>query len=241
MRFFIWIYITTFFISILGCVSTSSEWKSDEIEGVGSYPPANYNVERKSLAVLEFKDKTGGNREGAAVDQMTTLLLKTRRFRIIERARLKDVLNEQNMDGIVYPESMAGKERVSGAELLCFGSITNFEVKVTRTRNRSGILNRLPISILDIDFKKQKLDFDIGIDVRIVDSTTGEVIFADSADVKRTETANAMGLEIVGISARGDGSIQINNNNQGKLLRMALDRVVRKLLVDIDRTNRYYD
>lgn len=240
MNNFIWTCIITILAVTPGCVSTESKWEVDEVEGVGSYSPAPPNTDRKTLAVLEFKDKTGGSREKAAVDQMTTLLIKTRRFRIIERARLDDVLQEQNMEGIVAPETMAQKRQVTGAQLLCFGSITNFEVKVTRTRNRSGILNRLPISILDIDFKKQQLDFNIGIDVRIVDSTTGEVIFADSADVKRTETASGMGLELVGISARGDGSIQINNKNQGKLLRLALDRVVKKLLVDIDRTNRYY-
>lgn len=226
---------------LLSCVSTTSEWKSDEIEGVGSYTPPPPNINRKSLAVLEFKDKTGGRREAAAIDQMTTLLLKTRRFRIIERARLNDVVKEQNMEGIVDPRTMAEKQKVTGAELLCFGSITNFEVKTTRTGNRGGILNGLPIKVLDIDFNKEKLDFDIGVDVRIVDSTTGEVIFAESADVKRTETASAMGLEIVGISARGDGSIRISNNNQGKLLRMALDKVVKKMLRDIDYVNSYYD
>ncbi|WP_372367546.1 CsgG/HfaB family protein [Candidatus Uabimicrobium sp. HlEnr_7] len=228
-------------VVLMSCVSTSSEWKSDEIEGVGSYSPPPANIHRKSLAVREFKDKTGGNREEAAIDQMTTLLLKTRRFRIIERARLEDIVEEQSLEGIVDPSTMAQKRKVIGAELLCLGSITNFEVKTTRTRNRGGILNRLPISVLDIDFKKQKLDFDIGIDVRIVDSTTGEVIFAESTDVKRTETASAMGLELVGISARGDGSIKISNNNQGKLLRLALDKVVKKMLRDIDYINRYYD
>ena len=227
---------------LISCVSTTSEWKSDEIPNVGSYPPPPPNINRKTLAVLEFKDKTGsGNREEAAIDQMTTLLLKTRRFRIIERERLDDIVKEQNLEGIVDPSTIAQKQRVKGAELLCFGSITNFEIKTTRTRNRGGILNRLPISVLDIDFKKQVLDFDIGVDVRIVDSTTGEVIFAESSDVKRSETASAMGLEIVGISARGDGSIQINNNNQGKLLRMALDKVVKKMLRDIDYVNSYYD
>ncbi|BBM84629.1 CsgG/HfaB family protein [Candidatus Uabimicrobium amorphum] len=234
-------FILSCSLILLSCVSTTSEWKSDEIEGVGSYTPPPPNINRKSLAVLEFKDKTGGNREDAAIDQMTTLLLKTRRFRIIERARLDDVLKEQNMEGIVDPNTMAQKRKVKGAELLCYGSLTNFEVKTTRTRNRGGILNRLPISVLDIDFKKEKLDFDIGVDVRIVDSTTGEVIFAESADVKRTETASAMGLELVGISARGDGSIRISNNNQGKLLRMALDKVVKKMLRDIDYVNTYYD
>lgn len=232
---------------MLGCSSTSSDWSADEVAGVGEYPlpPAGYQKQR--LGVLEFKDKTGGKNRGvAASDEMTTLLVNTDRFQVIERERLKDLLKEQNMEGIVTPEQMAKAGQVMGAEYLCYGSVTNFEIKHTRTQSGGGFLRDLGsvnvggvhvpgVSVFDIDFKKDQLEFNIGVDVRIVHSTTGEIFFAGSSDVKRVETASGMGLTLVGVSASSDGSIQVDNENQGKLLRMALHRIVKKMLPKIDQ------
>ena len=232
-------------LCFLGCASTQSDLKNSEIPEVGQYPPPARGVHKKSLAVIDFKDKTGGDRGQAGADQMTTLMLKTRRFKIVERERLQDLLKEQNLHGIVAPEQLAEKEKVHGVDLLCFGSITNFEIKHTDYSLSGGILSSLatsvanyfspiPIPNLDFDYLKIQLDIHIGVDIRIVDTTTAEVIFADSSDVKRTETARSMGLVIAGISTRPDGSIDIDNDNQGKLLRMALDRAIKKMLPDID-------
>ena len=234
--------LSVIFSCLFGCSSTKSEWGSGEIQGVGSYnsPPPNYKKER--LAVLDFKDKTGGgDRAMAASDQMTTLWVKSRRFRVVERTRLKDLLKEQGMVATVRPDQLAKTGEVLGAKFLCYGSITDFEIKKTKTKSGGGILSGISVgpvrvpSVFKIDFKKDKLDFHIGVDVRIVNSTTGEVLFAESADVRRTETAEGMGLTIAGIGGRSDGSVDVGNKNQGRLLRMALDRVVKKLLPEIDR------
>lgn len=228
-----------------GCASAKSELQSSEIQGIGEYPPPPKHITRKRLAVIEFKDKTGGKRGEAGADQMTTLLFKTRRFQIIERERLLDLLKEQGLEGIVSPDQLAKKQQVKGVELLCFGSITNFEVKSTKTKNTGGVLSSLantaanyfspiPIPNIDFDYERQELEFHIGVDIRILDTTTGEILFAESSDVKRTDTAKSLGLVIIGISTRPDGSIEVDNENQGKLLRMALDRTIKKVLPDID-------
>ncbi|BBM84630.1 CsgG/HfaB family protein [Candidatus Uabimicrobium amorphum] len=230
---------------LLGCASTESKLENSEIPDIGQYPPPKKGITKKRLAVIDFKDKTGGQRGEAGADQMTTLLFKTRRFRVIERTRLKDLLAEQNLAGIVEPDELIKKGKIKGVDLLCFGSITNFEIQHNDKSLSGGILSTLanvvanyyspvPIPNLDFDYLKVQLDFHIGVDVRIVDTTTGEVLFADSSDVKRTETASSLGLVIAGISTRPDGRVEIDNENQGKLLRMALDRAVKKMLPDID-------
>jgi curli biogenesis system outer membrane secretion channel CsgG len=242
MKIMSWIAIACLAMA-LGCASTSSDWGSGEIPNVGTYPPPPPGFQKNRLAVIYFQDKTGGGkkRADAAADQLTTLWVKSQRFRVIERERLKDLLKEQNMEGIVTPEQLVEKGKVFGAELLCYGSITDFEVKTTKTRSGGGVVRHIggiigapELSVLDIDFKKDKLDFHVGVDVRLVDSTTGEVLFADSADMRRTETAEGMGLTVVGISTSSDGDITIDNKNQGRLLRTALDAVVKKLLPLID-------
>jgi curli biogenesis system outer membrane secretion channel CsgG len=238
--------LAIFIIALLaGCASTSSEWGSGEIPDIGVYPPPPAGLRKQRLAVIYFQDKTGGGkkRSAAAADQMTTLMVKTRRFQVIERERLQDVLKEQDMEGIVNPDQMARTGEVLGADLLCYGSVTDFEVKKTKTQRGGGVLRGVGkivgaphVGVLDVDFKSSKLDFHIGLDVRIVQSTSGEVLFADSADMRRTETADGMGLNLVGLSVSSQGDIQINNENQGRLLRLALDSVVKKLIPEIDQT-----
>lgn len=229
-----------------GCASTSSNLQNSELKGIGYYSLPPKNINKHTIAVLDFQDKTGGQRGAPGSDQMTTLLLKTRRFKVIERDRLQDILKEQNLEGI-DPDEMAKRGYVAGVDLVCFGSITSFEIKNTSTDLRGGLLSSLIIGVanyfspiyipsIDFDYRKVQLDIHIGIDVRIVNTTTGEVLFADSADVKRTETASSLGLVFVGISTRPDGTVEIDNENQGKLLRMALDRVIKKMLPEIDKS-----
>ncbi|WP_372367545.1 CsgG/HfaB family protein [Candidatus Uabimicrobium sp. HlEnr_7] len=233
------------FCILIGCSSTESKLQNSELDGIGKYPPPHRNISRKNLAVIDFKDKTGRDGGQAGADQMTTLLFKTRRFRIIERERLQDLLAEQGLHGVVTPKELVEKGKIKGVDLLCFGSITNFEIKHTDISLQGGFLSTLatsvanyfspiPIPNIDFDYLKIQLDFHIGVDVRIVDTSTGEVLFADSSDVKRTETASSLGLVIAGISTRPDGYVDVDNENQGKLLRMALDRAIKKMLPDID-------
>lgn len=238
-----WILTIAIVALAVGCASTSTEWGSGEVAGVGSYPPPGPGFEKKRMAVLHFEDKTGGGkkRADAASDQMTTLWVKTLRFRMVERERMQDLLKEQQLVGVVNPEQLVQAGKILGVELLCYGSITDFEIKKTNTESGGGILRGVggivgapEIGVLDIDFRKAQLDFHIGVDVRIVDATTGEILFAESADMRRTETASGMGLSLAGLNVSSNGQIEISNENQGRLLRLSLDTVVKKLLPTID-------
>jgi curli biogenesis system outer membrane secretion channel CsgG len=244
MKMFIqWISVIAIIALAAGCASTSTEWGSGEVAGVGSYAPPAPGFQKKRMAVLHFEDKTGGGkkRADAAADQMTTLWVKSQRFRMVERERLQDLLKEQQLVGVVNPEQLVKAGQVLGVELLCYGSITDFEIKKTKSETGGGILRGVGniigaphVGVLDIDFKKSQLDFHIGVDVRIVDTTTGEVLFAESADMRRTETASGMGLGLAGMSVSSSGEVEVSNENQGRLLRLSLDTVVKKLLPSID-------
>lgn len=233
-------------VCVVGCATHESSFSRNETPaGVGIYsrPPAGYISPKPTMGVLEFKDKTGNRNKGvAAADQLTTLWVKSKRFTVVERTRLKDILKEQNMEGIVRPGEIPPAGEVRGCRYLCYGSVTDFEIKTTNSRKGGGFLRGITravgVPVLDFDFSKSELFFHIGIDVRIVDTTTGEIVFAELADVKRTETAKGMGLGIAGIDVSKSGSVKIDNKNQGRLLRLALDEVVKKLLPEIDNTFR---
>jgi curli biogenesis system outer membrane secretion channel CsgG len=232
------IFVAMIWVASCASTNTSSSWGSGEIPNVGVYPPAPAGFQKYRLAVIYFEDKASDKRRAeAAADQITTLLVKTHRFQMIERERIKNILKEQHMEGIVREDQLPKTGQMLGVEYLCYGSVTDFEVKKTETKAGTGFLNRIVpgISAFEIDFSKGQLDFHIGVDIRIVDTTTGEILFAESADVKRTETVEGMGLNVLGFSTSSGGKIEIDSENQGRLLRLALDMVIKKLLPEIDK------
>lgn len=241
-----------------GCATTDQKWdRNQTIANIGKFKPLPYGYKKSRLGIMPFQDKTGGKKRGlAASDQITTLWIKSKRFQVIEREQLKSLLKEQNMQGIVKDKELALKGKIRGCEYLCLGSITNFEVSKKASSFGSGVLRFLGgvtaiagaatgnkavelagigISLIDINFSSEELNFHIGVDVRIVDTKTGYVAFADSADVKRQETVKAMGLSIAGIGVDKKGKITIDSKNQGRLLRLALDEVIKKMLPEIDK------
>jgi len=119
------------------------------------------------LAVLDFEgnEKLKGKVDLKMSDMLTTSLVKTGRFDIVERNKIDNVLKEQQLglSGIVDEMSAAEVGKMIGAEYVVFGSITS----ATRS---------------DIDkFGYILVKIEVGIDVRVVNTTTGKILLSESA------------------------------------------------------------
>lgn len=218
-------------LAFLGCSSTSEEYERDSSSDTGrSYPPPPSGFQPQMAAVLQFEDRTGNSHNvgEAAAEELQTLLFHARRFRLVERAQLHRVLEEQNMGDVIDPATAPQVGQVLGTRFVILGAVTDFEIKTTETG--SGL------SVIGIGYETQstQLDIRVGVDVRVVDSTTGELVAADSGVFRRTDSASGLGVTIIGINAGTEGSVEIDESNQGKLLRYALDDAVQKMLQDID-------
>jgi curli biogenesis system outer membrane secretion channel CsgG len=208
---------------------------------VGSYPPAPQGVAKPRVGVPPWKVTTaagfsgGGDLNDLAADQMTTLLYKTGRFDVIERTQLKKLLDEQNMEGIVKPGELAKPGVVRGVDYLLIGRVTNLRVKREDTRkgaNLGGIGGAF--SSFGFDKKDTVITSECGVDIRLVDPSSGKVMVAENSEFKRTDSASGMGVSILGGHAEGDANVSLSEDDKGKILRLALDDAVRKSLPDID-------
>ena len=96
--------------------------------GALTYDPAKVRQvgRRLTLAVLPFQGK-GDSREyvEAATDRMVTQLVELRRFRVIERTKLEEVLQEQKLQvsGVVDDRTAVDVGRVAGADAIVVGSV----------------------------------------------------------------------------------------------------------------------
>ncbi len=236
-----WLVAVIALVCFLGCatVQTSSELREDGTNA-GRYSPPPEGFVTKRIAVLPFKDKTKHRHthhkiEDQALDIATTLLFKTDRFEIVERERLDDLLAEQKLVGIVDLETAAQAGKVLGADFIFTGAITDFEVK--RTKKGIGIglpsIGRLPR--LKLGKETYILSIFIAIDARIIDTTTSQIFFADTGEIRREEKASGFQFGLGEYSVNTEGAIKLDEVSSGRQLRLALDAIILKMLPKIDQ------
>jgi len=145
-----------------GTISMPSGWDDSIIDKIKVGKST-----KKVLAVLDFEgnEKLKGKVDLKMSDMLTTSLVKTARFEIVERNKIDKVFKEQNfgLSGMVDENTAAEVGKLLGAEYVVFGSITSATRK-------------------DIDkFGYILVRIEVGIDVRAVNTTTGKILLSESA------------------------------------------------------------
>ncbi len=229
--------LLTCLAALAGCATTTEEkYSRDPMPEIGNYPPAPAGLQRVRAAVVDLQDKTGEGIGAPAGEQLETLVMRSKRFNLVDRMELRTLLKEQGLEGIVDPAELARPGKVRGVDYLFLGSITNFRVLRTDTRTGGGILDRAikPFAPLDIDTSKTEVETQVGVDVKLVNTTTGEIVSKDFGEVKRKDMASAWGMRVLGIGGDAKNELRIDRDSQGKILRWALDESYKKMLPDID-------
>jgi curli biogenesis system outer membrane secretion channel CsgG len=136
--------------------------------------------DKPRLAVLEFKNKAdnqwwyhGG--ATAAQDVFVTELVKSGKFRVVEREQLEALMQEKNLtlSGDVDPSTAVKVGKLLGVNYLLTGAIT--EYGVTDKSAHGGGIGRLP------GFSAGKRNFVAAMNARLIDTSTGEIVWADEA------------------------------------------------------------
>lgn len=182
---------------------------------------------KKRVAVFSFEDKTDhawhwwqgqGVGDGMS-DMLATVLVKSGRYRVMERDKINSILKEQNLGatGVVTQESAAKAGKMLGVELAVIGAVTEFGYK---KRSTGGLLKKAGIGAALGQYTAT-----IGIDMRVVNTTTGEILKAEN--VRRQKTAMSVGLATDSYSF--DSEAQFDNSLVGKVTREAIEDIVKVL------------
>jgi curli biogenesis system outer membrane secretion channel CsgG len=137
---------------------------------------------RPIIGVLKFQDETGAMfMQGGAGRVMTTMLtneLSARPgFDVVERQKLRAVLEEQNLSasGRVSPETSIAIGKLTGAQYLITGTVTAFEEKIDTTVKR-GFLG------YGAHVESKSEGGYLAVDLRVIDTSTGEIRFARTVE-----------------------------------------------------------
>ena len=149
------------------------------------------------IAVKAFKDKTakGWTRIGEGMAEMlTTALVETGRYIVLERQALKDILEEQDLgaSGRIKRGTEAPIGELEGAQYLIYGAITEFEPNY-RGVGGGAALPGIGGLVLGGGVKQAY----VALDLRIVDTRTGRIVAVTKVEGKSTDFG-ALGGAVVG-------------------------------------------
>ncbi len=144
---------------------------------------------KKTIAVGSFENKAGWKSEWdlseGMVEMLTTSLVQTNRFIVLERPEVGKILEEQDFGASdrTTKEGGAKTGKVLRAQILVSGAITEFSSRVDET----GI--GLSTGKFGGALKQQKAH--VAVNVRMYDTTTGEVLFSERVEGRATATGIA--------------------------------------------------
>ncbi|WP_421919595.1 CsgG/HfaB family protein [Marinifilum sp.] len=177
---------------------------------------------KKRIAVFVFEDKTDKswrwwNNKGVGdgvSDMLTTALVKSGNYRVMERAEIDRILNEQDFgqSGRVTQQSAAKIGQVLGVEIAVIGSVSEFGYKKGET---GGAIRGLGIGVSN----QQAV---VGVDVRMVNTNTGEIITAEN--VRKKKSAKGLKLRTNKLNFRDRKDF--DESLVGKAAREAIEDVV---------------
>jgi curli biogenesis system outer membrane secretion channel CsgG len=123
-------------------------------------------------------------------EALTTVLVRTGRFTVLERAAIQSVQQEQQIgaSGAVTRETAARTGALLGAEVLITGDITGF------THSRSGIGGALSNIVKGLTVASERVTAEVTIDLRLIDASTGEVLMSYKGVGKASQTGVAADL-----------------------------------------------
>lgn len=174
--------------------------------------------DKPSVGVAEFKNETHASWWYSDVGSdlagmVTNELASTGKFRVVERSKLAHVLDEQDLasSGRVDKSTAAKTGKLTGARYLVLGTVTAFD------SHTSG--SGAGISFRGIGIGGKKEDAYLAIDLRVVDTTTGEIAYS------RTVEGRASSYGMRGSVYRGGfgGSLgKYENTPTGKAIRACI-------------------
>lgn len=201
------IAITSVILS--GCASTNSS----EPAAMKAVQPLDFE-KRKKMAVLpyDFKDKNVSYQglETGLVDLTINSFFETKRFLLIERSKLKEVIGElqYNASGMVGNDNALKVGKHVGAKYVFAGVVTSI----------NPLKEHKSLGIATIDRK----GFEVTLQGRIIDVEQSVVIASATAKGKELQTKKmAMGAKT--------GSIAPDDT----LIRMAFEKAVKVLVNDL--------
>jgi len=217
-RLFLLVAFFAAFLFALSCAGSGKETKGDEESTPRTLPAYNYSGKKIPVVVMDFETSVPGHgwRVGqGASDMLITALVKTKKYRVYERERLKSIMKEQKlqMSGAVDQSTAIQIGKLVGAKYIITGAVTEFGVAKTGAHGGGY-------------FSVGKQHYRATVDVRAVSVQTGEIVFADTG-------SGALRSRAVSVLGFGGGE-SYDEKKASESMRMAIDDVMSRIYIELN-------
>ena len=166
-------------------------------------------ADKPIVAIMPFKLAAPGAAQNVGTglpDMMVNALFNSGCFRVVERERLADIMKEQGMglSGAGDESSFAQVGKMAGAQILIFGTITEFTENESGGGGGGGGLLRRRGGLGAIVGGVGAKSAHIGYTIKFVNPSTGEILDSKSFDKKKTSVGVA-GAGLFGAGIAGGG------------------------------------
>ncbi len=159
-------------------------------------------AEKPRIGVLRFTNNVTGmwwwNTKVARdlQDLLASELVSMRKFHVLERKEIDAVLGEQNLSasGRISKSTLVKMRKIKGAKYLVAGTVTAFE----QAKKKKG---KIRYKGLSLGGKKGKTY--IAVDVKVIDSETGEIVDARTIEASIKSKGLSAGLRLRNFSVGG--------------------------------------
>lgn len=218
-----------------GCPSgagTTTNVRQGSGQNIQAAQAEAYNGPKARIAVARFENKTADSYnwynpsigDGMA-DMLTTALVNSGRYIVLERESLDTVLNEQDLgaSGRIKQGTAAAIGEIEGAELLIVAAVTEFDDNSGGTRGGVGGFGGGVFGAIAGGSKSAHM----AIDLRVVDATSSRILAATSVEgeAKDFNIGGALGGYFGG-GALGGGLQSWKNTPREKALRQVINEAV---------------
>lgn len=173
--------------------------------------PIRSSQRRPTVSVPDFKNTVTQSTwwwQGPVAQDLAAALANelqaTGDLQVVERRNLKEVLSEQELAdlGIVRKgtgSSAAKKGQMTGARYIVLGTVTSYDSNVESKASGSNF------GLLGVGTAKEQLETKdyVAIDIRVVDSSTGEVVGSRTVEGRASNAADANSTGVSLLPAAG--------------------------------------
>jgi len=185
---------------------------------------------KKTVAVMDFENNSGfagewSIGEGMA-DMLTTALVQTNRFIVVERPKIKQILREQNLaaSGRAAKAEAAQIGKLIPAQIGVAGAVTEFSFE----KQRTGI---------GFEYKHVGIGLitgaaHIGINLRMFDTTSGQILYSERVERNASYTGIEADYTNKGLAIGGE---HFQKTPLGKATQEAINDAVIKIAMNMER------
>jgi len=205
---------TLAFFSVMACMSVTGLSAKEK----PSMPAQPSGPQKPVIAVADFKNETTASWWSSSVGKdlaglLSNELSATNSFRVVERQKIDAVLQEQNLmaSGRAKLGNAAQMGKLFGAQYLVMGTVTSYEEQAKSSG--SGL------SFGGISVGGKSAQAYVAVDIRVVDTTTGEIAFVRTIEGNSKSGGSNMSFSKFGASG---GFQNEDNKPAGKAIRAAI-------------------